>query len=144
MPAPKGHEPYNKNGEGGRSKIQTLEFIENEAEELLKWIEDKNNTSIFLTEFALKRKYSRQRFVEFAKKSERFADVYEMAKNWQEVKLATGGLTKKYEPTFCKFVMPRVCGDEWKEQKNLNITSNGKVPEWLIEAEGKSKDLVDE
>ena len=144
MASPKGHPPYPGCETGGKPPVHTLEFIENEAEALLKWMKDKNNKCIFLTEFALERGYSRQRLPEFARKSEKFAVVLDMAKNWQEMKLTTGALTKKYEPGFCKFVMPRVCGEEWKEEKNLKITTNGPIPAWIAEAEGKSKDLVDE
>lgn len=33
----------------------------------------------------------------------------------------------------------------WKQDKNVNITSNGSpVPEWINSAEGQSKDLVNE
>jgi len=141
MPAPVGHEPYNKQGEGGRPEKYTKEYIENEAEEFLKWI--KLPKSIYFKRFAINRGYHPNRLSEFAEMNERFSGVYEIAREWQEVRLTEGGLSRELDSSFTKFVMAKVCG--WKEEKNVNITSNGTpIPEWAKQAEGQSKDLVNE
>ncbi len=142
MGAPKGHAPYNTKGEGGRPVIYDDEFIERECDAFEAWMADEESDAIFLTEFASSRGYSRKRLPEFAEKSKRFADVLEIAKEWQEHKLTKGAMTRAYDSGFTKFVMPRVCGAQWKETKDVNITTNGPVPPWIEEAEGKSKDLI--
>lgn len=143
-PAPKGIRPFDTLDKGGAPIIYTIEFIENEALELLKWMGNETHDGIFFTEFALKRGYSRQRFSEWAEKSKRFSDVLKIAKEWQEHKLTKGALTKEYEAGFAKFVMPRVCGEQWKDIKNLNVTSTGPVAPWIAEADGTTKDLMNE
>ncbi len=74
MGAPKGHPPYNILGEGGKPKVHTIEFIENEAVELEKWMLNKEN--IFAEDFAFERHLRIQRFCEWVKISERFAAAY--------------------------------------------------------------------
>ena len=142
MGAPKGHEPYNTKGEGGRPVIYTEEFINKEADELLKWLKDEENKCLFFDEFAYQRDYHRRRLNEFAEINERFSHAFEKAKEWQKFKLAKGALTRDYDSGFTKFIMARVCGPEWRDTKDININSNGPVPPWIEEAEGKSKDLV--
>jgi len=141
MGAPEGHLPYPGCETGGRPSIYTKEFIENEADELQKWIKDSKN--IYFKDFALQRGYAARRINEFAEKNEKFAQVFELVKDWQESKLVRGGLTRQFESGFTRFVMARVCG--WKEEKNVNITSNGNpLPDWVTNADGQSKDLVNE
>ena len=144
MAPPKGHPPYNKKGEGGKPLIHTIEFIENEADALIDWINDDSHDGIFVTEFASRRGYSRQRFVEFAEKSNRFSDALKLAKEWQEEKLIKGGLLRTYDAGFTKFIMPRLCGDHWRDVKNVNVTSSGPVANWIAETEGTSKDLLND
>jgi hypothetical protein len=81
--------------------------------------------------------------VEFAEANQNFSEAYKYAREWQEMRLAKGGLTREFDSSFTKFVMAHTCG--WKEEKNVNITSNGTpIPEWAKQAEGQSKDLVNE
>jgi len=142
MGAPKGHAPYNTRGEGGRPVIYDEAFIENECIALEEWLSDKDNEDIFLNQFAFDRGYSKHRIPEFCEKSERFSTLVMRAKERQENKMLMGAMTRKYDGNFTKFVMPRLCGDHWQETKNIKVTTNGPVPPWIEEAEGKSKDLV--
>lgn len=142
--APKGHLPYSGSETGGRPVIYTEEFINNEADELEVWLDDPENKSLFLREFAYKRKYSYNRLQEFAKINEKFSGMLDRAKEWQVIKLSTGALTRDFDSGFTKFLMPRVCGPEWRETKDITVTTNGPVPEWIVDAEGKSKNLIDD
>ena len=83
MPAPKGHKPYNVNGEGGVPKIYTKEFIDKEADELTEWMKKKEN--MFIEEFAFERGYSYKRLSEWAKENQRFADTYEAFHQRQKI-----------------------------------------------------------
>ena len=141
MPATEVEVPQNKVDLGGRPVKYTKEFLDNEAEEFLKWM--KLPKSVFFKRFAINRGYSPSRLIEFANQNERFSVVYRFAQEWQEMRLAEGGLTREFDAGFTKFVMAKVCG--WREEKNVNITSNGNpLPDWAKQAEGQSKDLVNE
>jgi len=134
-------ESQNKLDVGGRPVKYTKEFLDNEAEEFIKWM--KLPRSIYFKEFALNRGYRPSRMVEFAEMNEKFSEALTYAREWQEMRLVKGGLTKDFDSSFTKFVMAHTCG--WKEEKNVNITSNGNpLPDWAKDAEGKSKDLVNE
>jgi hypothetical protein len=137
MPAPKGHPNWNVNG-GGRPRIYDDEFIENEALAFYEWIE--RNEGIYFKEFAFNRGYSPKQLAIFAERNQNFKVALETAHEWQEIKLATGGLTKIFDPGFTKFVMARTCG--WRDEKTVNVNSNTPIPDWVVEAEGKSKHLV--
>ena len=76
MPAPKGHEPYNKNGEGGRPKKYTDEFIANEADKFLEWMSDPK--SMWYEDFALSRGYDPDLLSLWAKENERFSGVFSL------------------------------------------------------------------
>lgn len=85
MAAPKGHPPYNKNGEGGRPKIYTEEFIDKEAIALQEWMKDKQN--LFIEDFCFERGYHESRITEFAEANERFSLAYSMLKMKQKTAL---------------------------------------------------------
>jgi len=142
MPAPKGHEPYNKNGEGGRPKKYTDEFIEKEAEELEKWI--KKPKSIWFGDFAFERGYDDNRMAEFAEMNERFSGALREARCWQKNLLTKGALTNKLNPGFTKFVMANTCG--WTEKTESKISGDISNPLNFIinNVDGTSKDLVKE
>lgn len=139
MPAPKGHPPYNKNGEGGVPKKYTPDFIEKEAVALEKWLQDDNN--IFLKRFAYSRGYSHDRLAEWAEINERFQRAYNLLKEWQEIKLAEGGLTAAFNPGFSKFLLQANCGyreNGEKESSTTNVFIDG-----VKMGMGKSSNLVE-
>ena len=88
---------------GGREKYWTLERIQEEAIALKKWM--KKDDSIFLKDFAVERGYLSQRFSEFNNECQEFAEIYSIAKEWQESKLVKGGLYNKTNPGFTKFIL---------------------------------------
>ena len=90
----------------------TQEWIDKEADVLMKWIED--DKGIYLGTFAFERGYGRQRLLDFEKKSTLFAVAMEHARNWQEQKFLTKGLTREWDAAQVRYAMARICGDLWK------------------------------
>lgn len=122
----------------GRPVKYTQEFIEAEADALDKWIA--KDEHIYLKRFSFQRGYSSQRLSEFASVNERFSEALNRAHEWQEIKLAEGGLTAEFNPGFTKFVLARTHG--WTDQTMVKHTVDENAPEWLIKATNNSKDLV--
>lgn len=142
MVAPKGHEPYNTEGQGGRPVKYTKEFIELEAEELEKWMT--LPTSVYFKRFAFSRGYSYKRLQEFADVNERFSDILARAKEWQEIRLAEGGLTEEFNAGFTKFVMGNVCG--WTDRTETKLSGDAANPLGCIlkMIDGTTKELVND
>lgn len=139
MPAPINHPAYNKDGEGGRPTKYTTEFIEREADAFEEWMNKPD--SIYFKRFAINRGYSAQRLTEFAEANKRFSEVYTKAREWQEVRLAEGGLTSEFNSGFCKFVMGNVCG--WTDRTETKLSGDAANPLsfCLQNIDGKSKEL---
>lgn len=140
MGAPKGHAAYNVNGEGGCPKKYTPEFIEKEADAFEEWM--KQPGSLYFKRFALNRGYAPQRLYEFAEENQKFAEVYSLAKGWQECRLIEGGLTNEFNGGFCKFVMGNLCG--WTDKTEAKISGDPQNPLGFIlsSIDGLSKNLV--
>jgi hypothetical protein len=116
---------------GGREKKYTPEWIDEEADALLDFIN--RDGGMYIGSFARERGYHRQRFPDFIKVSEKFRDAYREAQQWQEEKFIRNALTRTWDPGFTARCMARVCGDEWKNSFDkeesdkeviLNITVN--------------------
>lgn len=142
MPAPRGHEPYNTQGEGGRPIKYTTEFIEAEAIAFEEWM--KKPGSIYFKRFAIDRGYHPNRLTEWAKENERFSCVYAKAQAWQETRLAEGGLTSEFNSGFCKFVMGNVCG--WTDRTETKLSGDATSPLAFIlqNVNGTTKELVND
>lgn len=99
----------------------TEEFINGEAKALLEWCKKKD--SYYVTAFSLERGYSVERLSAWAKKNSEFSKAYQIAKETQQVRLATGGLTNKTNPGFTKWML--ACNHKWKEPPTevINTTS---------------------
>ena len=122
MPAPKGHACYFVNE--GRSVKYTPEFIENEAKAFLEWM--KLPTSLYFKRFAIDRGYSPQRLTEFAEVNETFAEVYNYAKQWQEVRISEGAMNNELNSSYSKFFMANVCN--WREKTETTLSGNAANP----------------
>lgn len=93
----------------------------------------------FMTEFASKRGYARQRLTEFAQASEKFSDALKRMKDIQEYKIVIGALAGKLNPTFAIFTLKNVAG--WRDRqeiqhggemfKQIIVVSSGKVEDRL-------------
>jgi len=90
----------------------TQEWIDNEATVLMDWVA--NDRGVYLGTFAFERGYGRQRLLDFEKKSTAFAVAMEHARNWQEQKFLTKGLTREWDSAQVRYTMARICGDIWK------------------------------
>ena len=105
------------------NKKYTDPEIERIADEMLEWFkEDKN---VWLSDFAIQKLISRQRFSCFAKKNEYFNYVYDICKAMQESKLVKIGMSKRANATMAIFALKNVAG--WRdtiEQKNINANFN--------------------
>ena len=108
-----------------------MPFIEKEAVALIEWC--RQGEGIYLGHFALQRGYHRKQFSTFVERSEKFADAYEVAQMWQEVKCIQNALTRKWDPGFTSRIMSRICGPEWRNSwdkeedvvdKVVNVTIN--------------------
>jgi|SRR6188508_1217773 len=142
MPAPKGHAPYNVNGEGGRPLKYTKEIIEKYADEFEKWLEDDEN--FWFKDFAIKNKFNPELFHVWAKENERFSKVLKTARLKQESKLFKSALVNSFNAGIVKFALNVHHG--WVEKKETVHTNNpdNPVPEWIMKSEGTSKDLVND
>jgi len=102
----------------------------------------------FMTEFASKRGYARQRLTEFAQASEKFSDALKRMKDIQEYKIVIGALTGKLNPTFAIFTLKNVAG--WRDRKEIQhgdemfkqiiVVSSGKVEDELGKRLGEVAD----
>lgn len=140
MPAPKGHPPYNVNGEGGRPEIYTNEVIEKMAEELLEWIKKPDN--IFFDDFCLDQDINPDYMSVWAQKNKRFLGAYEVAKKKEANKIKKGALTKDYDGGFAKFLLINNHG--MAEKTESKISSDNPLAVFLQQADGKSKKLVND
>ena len=102
------------------TKKYTSEYLDQLADDLDAWI--KRPDSLWLGTFAEEHRFSRQRLPEFAAKSPRFAEVYEVAKQHQENVLFKMGLSKKFTPAMVIFALKNVAG--WRD--SLDVTTDGK------------------
>lgn len=140
MAAPKGHPPYNKNGEGGRPKIYTEEFIDKEAIALQDWMKDKQN--LFIEDFCFERGYHESRITEFVEANERFSLAYNMLKMKQKTALFKGGLTKKFAYPMCALILGHNHGIVSKTEQKFSGDKINPLEFILSSIDGQSKDLV--
>lgn len=111
----------------------TKEWIDQESVLFEAWM--KKDDSIFFKQFAIERGYSPQRFTEFAKDSEMFAEVFARAKDWQEAKISTLALWKKLDPSISKWVL----SVHHKLHAIEDLKESG-----IEHLSGKSKDLIND
>lgn len=143
MPAPKNHEAYNKNGEGGRPRRYSVEVINQLADEFSDWL--KNPSNVWFKDFALDKDIDPDLLSVWAKENERFGGVYRQARHRQESRLINGGLMNLYNGSIVKLVLANA--HEWKTDKSESKVSGDVVNPLafiLQNVDGKTKDLVNE
>lgn len=136
MGAPKGHPPYNVNGEGGRPVVFNDYFLDLLASDLDEWIDDENQ--IWLKDFFIKKKIDHDRADEFCAKHERFKLSYKRAKSIQEGRIFKGGLKNKFNAKVVGLGLMHNHG--WKEQSKTEISGDANNP--LNVLFNHSKELV--
>jgi hypothetical protein len=119
MAPPKGHKPYNVFGEGGRPKEWTLDKIDALADNLHEWLVEahKDKKSFWWHDWCWENGIRPTKVVQFVKESERFREVYEHVKEWQESIVVKGALTKKLSDGFSKFYLCNHYSKNWAESK---------------------------
>jgi hypothetical protein len=118
MAAPKGHPPYNKNGEGGRPKKWDGKSLDELAESLDKWIEKaiEKRDQFWWWDWCFDVGLNQSKVAVFAKEHLRFRRSYEAARDWQESIVARHALTKKFSEGFSKFMLVNHYNNNWKEK----------------------------
>jgi hypothetical protein len=94
MAAPKGHPPYNVNGEGGQPPKYNTAEIERFADLFEIWLQDENN--YWFKDFFISHKVNCNYIAEWAKSNQRFRSVYLRAKEIQESRVFKGSMSKTY------------------------------------------------
>ncbi len=139
MAPPKGHLPYPGCETGGRPPKYTEEFINNEADELIKWMQDDKN--IFLEKFAYERGYYDELFHQWAKVNDKFSIAFKMFKNKQKYMLMMGGLNKKYNYNMAALILGHAHGVVAKTEQKLSGDGVNPLECIIGITSGKTKDL---
>jgi len=142
MPAPKGHAPYPGCETGGRPKKYTAEFIENEADKFLEWMNDPK--SMWYEDFALSRGYDPDQLSLWAKENEKFSGVYKRSKAWQKSLLVRGGLLNKFNSAITTLVLTNTTGWSSKQESKISGDAVNPLSFILQNVDGKTKDLIDD
>ncbi len=140
MGAPKGHPAYNVNGEGGRPKKYTEEFIHKEANALEQWLQDKQN--IFVEDFCFERGYHDSRIPEFVEVNKRFSAVYDMLKMKQRISLFKGGLNRKFAHPMCALVLSNYHNIHAKTETTVTNNNQDSLSSIIDDIDGNTKDLI--
>lgn len=140
MPAPKGHPPYNANGEGGREKVYDKKFIESLADELLDWL--KQGRFCWFERFALHKGLNPDLMSQFANENERFAGAYAQAKAHQRILLIEGGLMKKFNYNMAQLLLGHHYGMFERKETHLKGDAGNPLSFILNVIDGQTKGLV--
>lgn len=124
MPAPKGHAPYNKLGEGGRPYRFTDEEIEAFADEFLLWLDHEDN--FWIKDFTLEKNINPDYMIDWCERSERFRRAYLIGKSKQESKTYKGGLVGKFNSNIVKLALTNHHG--WVEKTENKISGDKDNP----------------
>lgn len=140
MPAPRFHEPYNENGEGGRPRRYSTKDIEKFADDLVVWM--KNESHFWLKDFCLERDIDPDYMAEWAKENERFNGAYRLAKGLQESRIFQGSMQDTFNSSMSKFALMNCHG--WADKSESKVSGDAANPLAFIlnNIDGKTKDLV--
>lgn len=140
MGAPKGHKPYNTNGEGGRPRDWDEKCIEIERLALEDWINNPDN--YFFNSFLNERRLTAENIERFCNYSKRFRETCIIAKGIQEQRIVEGAMTRKFDSSFSKFVLQNKAG--WVEKQQISGDKSQPLAIALTASDGESKDLVND
>lgn len=142
MPAPKGHPPYNKKGEGGRPKVYTEQYINDLARHLNYWIdEDINN--IFIERWCLQNDIPEEKVTKELVKNDRFSQAYKKLQTKQKVALCEGSLKRKFAHPMCALILSHSHGMYQKTEQKISGSATDPLAFVIQEVDGLTKDLVD-
>lgn len=140
MPAPKGHPNYNVDGIG-RPKRFTPDFIDLQAIELLKWMEESED-NLFIEDFCRYREFHDSIIHQFVKDNQNFSNAYDKLKSKQKVNLFKGGLTRKYAHPMCALILSHNHNIIAKTEQKLTGSVTDPLGFVFIHVDGNTKDLV--
>lgn len=142
MVAPKGHVPYNEQGEGGRPRKYSTEEIEHFADDLVEWMQDESN--FWFKDFCLERRIDPDFMAEWAKENQRFNGAYKLAKGLQESRIFKGSMLSTFNGNISKFALVNCHG--WVDKNETKLSGDALSPlQFIFErADGGSKELIDE
>ncbi len=141
MAPPKGHEPYNKNGEGGRPLKYTEEVLNKLAEELEEWMKEKDN--LFIERFCLLHDFPEDAIADFSD-NYRFSRAYKKFKSKQKAALIEGSLKRKYAHPMCALVLSHSHGMHMKTEQTISGSASNPLSIVLNDTTDTSKDLIDD
>lgn len=122
-------------GSGKKAKVWTSYMVDALADELDEWC--KRRGSLWLKDFAREFGIKSRDFAEIMRRTEKGEDAYERAKDWQESVLVRGGLLKKLDSSFTRFVLQNT--SSWSEK----TTVKGELGFILQNQDGSTKDLTE-
>ena len=128
---PKGHPPYNVNGEGGRPKKWTSECLDELADSLDAWLDAALETKkeFWWQDWCFEVGTIPEKMATFAREHPRFRKSYERAKSWQAHIVQKGALHKKFSEGFSKFFLINRYPDQWRDKASTDAAI---TPEALI------------
>lgn len=121
--ARKGKKPRKLNANGKqdtRPIIWTIPYVQSELAGMMKEVK-KDKTILFIGELFEERKYSRQRFSEWALKFEQDPEISDTIRRIEailEARVAKGALKGTYNANFAKFHM--INNHNWKEKTTID------------------------
>lgn len=144
MPAPKGHPPYNVNGEGGRPLEWTDERIDKVAIQLEQWLEIEDKNNIFIEKFCLDHDYAESCVSKHFTRSERFRNAYDKLRSKQKLSLFIGGLNKKHYFPMAQLLLSYNHDINLKTEQKLSGTINQNINQYLNNIDGSSSEIVND
>jgi len=143
MPAPKGHPAYNVNGEGGRPKRYTHEYVDELANDLINWIDlDKEN--VFIEDWCLEHHIPEDAIAKELIKFERFSRAYNRLKTKQKVYLFKGTLKRKLLHNMSALILSHSHNVCLKTQQVLSGSASDPLAFCIESIDGNTKDLVND
>ncbi len=118
----------------GRKKVWTTEKVNEIGEELLKWFKADEN-HMFIIEFAVEKDIWKQRFYEWAKENEVFADYLKKAEEIQETRLLRKGVKGGNATAFTIFLLKNLHG--YRDKQDIDMKQ-----ERIIKVEGEDAKLI--
>lgn len=137
MPAPLGHPPYNKNGEGGRPRLYDEKYLEILADKLDDWIKIEDN--LWIKYFFIENELDPNISDTFCERSERFRLAYKKAQSIQEGRIYLGSLKNKLNARMAEFGLMHIHG--WATRSESKISGDASNPFMIIM--NQTKELVD-
>jgi hypothetical protein len=143
----KGHK-FNENrrdlgkSEGGRAVKYDTKFIEREAEALLDWLS--KGKFVWFEKFCLERNYNPDLMAEWAKKNEKFAEAYAMARARQRILLIEAGLMKKFNYNMTQLLLGHHYGIFPKIENKMTGDAVNPLAFILQSIDGTTKELIND